>query len=93
MADLERMTVVFPAPMAKAIRDKVDAGEYATASEVVRDAMRLWMLREEERQREIEYLRQAWQEGIESGPTVPWDMKEMRARWKAEEDRPLRRRG
>ena len=42
MANIERMTVVFPEPMAATIRAAVEAGDYATTSEAVRDAVRLW---------------------------------------------------
>ena len=59
MSKIERMTVVFPEPMAEQIRAAVDAGEYASTSEVVRDAVRLWNgrreLRAHERSREAEH--------------------------------------
>ncbi len=42
MANIERMTVVFPEPMADQLRAAVEAGEYASTSEAVRDAVRLW---------------------------------------------------
>jgi len=42
MANIERMTIVVPEPMAAKIRAAVAAGDYASTSEVVRDAMRLW---------------------------------------------------
>ena len=41
MAEIERMTVVFPEPMADQLRAAVKAGEYASTSEAVRDAVRL----------------------------------------------------
>lgn len=37
-----RMTGVVPEPMAETIQAAIAAGEYASASEVVRGAMRLW---------------------------------------------------
>ncbi len=74
MPKIERMTVAFPGPVAAQIRAVVDAGEYATVSEVVRDAMRLWSMRQERRQSEIERLRQAWDEGKASGIAGPWDL-------------------
>lgn len=67
MAEIERMTVVFPEPMAAQIRAAVEAGEYATTSEAVRDAVRLWSGRRELREREIEKLRRAWDDGLASG--------------------------
>ena len=48
---------------AKAIEKAVQSGEYASASEVVRDAMRAWKINQK--------LGQAWDEGIASGRADP----------------------
>jgi antitoxin ParD1/3/4 len=77
MATIERMTIVVPGPMAAQIRSAVTAGEYASASEVVRDAMRLWSGRRELRRDEILALRQAWDEGKDSGNAGPLDMRQI----------------
>jgi antitoxin ParD1/3/4 len=84
MGDIERMTVVFPEPMAQQLRAAVEAGEYASTSEAVRDAVRLWGGRRELRQREIEMLRRAWDEGKASGSAGPLQMAEVIAEAKAE---------
>jgi len=42
MADIERLSIALPAPMAAIVRRAVEDGEYASASEVIRDALRLW---------------------------------------------------
>lgn len=67
MAEIERMTIAVPGPMAQTVRAAVDAGEYASTSEVVRDALRLWGARRELRTREIEELRARWDAGKASG--------------------------
>ena len=74
MGHYERMTVVVPEPMAAKIHAAVEAGEYASASEVVRDAMRLWSERREFRQDELLALRAAWDKGKASGIAGPLDM-------------------
>jgi len=74
MSKIERMTVAFTEPMAAEIRAAVETGQYASASEIVREAMRLWMERQERKQQEIERLRKAWDEGIASGPGEPWNL-------------------
>src|SRR5258706_16261838 len=74
MAKIERMTVVFPEPMAEQIRASVEAGEYASTSEAVRDAVRLWSGRRRLREQELELLRQAWDEGKSSGSSVRYEM-------------------
>jgi antitoxin ParD1/3/4 len=48
----------------------VDRGDYASTSEVVRDALRLWDLQEEMRALEIARLKAAYEEGLASGPAV-----------------------
>lgn len=75
MAEIERMTVVFPQPMAARLRAAVEAGEYASTSEVVRDAVRLWESRQQLREAEIERLRRAWDEGEASGSAGPFDVR------------------
>jgi len=42
MAEIERMTVTLPADMAALVRNAVEGGDYASSSEVVREALRDW---------------------------------------------------
>lgn len=49
MAKLERITVTMPEEMAAKLRAAVEAGEYATTSEIVRETVRAWV---SERERE-----------------------------------------
>jgi antitoxin ParD1/3/4 len=53
------------------IRSQVDGGRYASASEVVRDALRLLEEQEKLRALKLQELRQLIQEGINSGPAKP----------------------
>ena len=53
----------------KYLQSKVDSGEFASVSEVVRDALR----RVEERDRKVEDLRRLIREGEESGTASPFD--------------------
>lgn len=63
MAKLERVTVTMPAEMAAKLRAAVEAGEYATTSEVVREALRRWAEKQERREQELERLRAIIAEG------------------------------
>ncbi len=45
MSTIERMTITMPADMAALIKAAVDTGDYASTSEVVRDALRQWKMR------------------------------------------------
>jgi antitoxin ParD1/3/4 len=92
MSKIERMTVVFPEPMAEQIRAAVDAGEYESTSEVVRDAVRLWNGRRELRAHERDALRQAWIAGKSSGISGRYDMSQLLKEAKAEKPRGRKRR-
>ncbi len=65
------------------VRELLATGRYASASEVVRDGLRL--LEDQERQREarIAALREAIREGLESGPAAPLDIDAVKARARA----------
>ena len=80
MSAMERVTVALPATMAEQMRAAVDAGEYATTSEVVRDALRLWESRRELRVRAVERLRDAWSARKVSGESTPLDIEAVIAR-------------
>jgi len=91
VSKIERMTVVFPEPMAEQIRAAVDAGEYASTSEVVRDAVRLWNGRRELRAHELGVLRQAWKEGKASGISGRYDISQLLKEAKAGKSRDRKR--
>jgi antitoxin ParD1/3/4 len=45
MSDIERMTITLPIDMAAVVKGAVEAGDYASASEVVRAALRDWKMK------------------------------------------------
>ncbi|TIO05962.1 type II toxin-antitoxin system ParD family antitoxin [Mesorhizobium sp.] len=53
------------------VRELVESGRYASASEVVRDSLRLLEEREEQRKAKLAALREDIRRGIESGPGIP----------------------
>ncbi|MGA7878527.1 MAG: type II toxin-antitoxin system ParD family antitoxin [Desulfoferrobacter sp.] len=53
------------------IKRQVESGRYSSASEVIRDALRLLERREELRQAQIQAIRTQIQEGRDSGASVP----------------------
>lgn len=57
MPVIERMTVTMPADMAAQIKAAVESGDYASTSEVVREALRGWKLRRAVQMQELEALK------------------------------------
>jgi antitoxin ParD1/3/4 len=57
MADIERLTITLPSEMAAAIKSAVAGGDYASTSEVVREAVRDWKLKRALRLQELEALK------------------------------------
>ena len=68
MPEIERLTITLPAEMATLVRSAVGGGDYASSSEVVREALREWKMRRALRKHEQEELRRLWEEGRASGP-------------------------
>lgn len=73
MSSIERLTITLPSEMAAALRNTVKGGQYASASEIVREALREWARKHDDEQRELEALRQAIKAGDESGPGIAAD--------------------
>lgn len=67
MANVEKISVALTPEMGAMIRSAVESGEYASASEVMRDALRDWKSRRSQRQEMIDALRRQWDAGIASG--------------------------
>jgi antitoxin ParD1/3/4 len=45
MAEIERLTITLPSDMAAIVKDAVEGGDYASNSEVVREALRDWKMK------------------------------------------------
>jgi antitoxin ParD1/3/4 len=68
MTNVEKVSVALTSEMVAMMREVVEAGEYASASEVMREALREWKFRREQRGQAIEELRRLWDGGLTSGP-------------------------
>jgi antitoxin ParD1/3/4 len=62
----------------KLVRQKVESGRYNSASEVVREALRLMETQNELHALQLERLRRDIREGLESGQPRPWSADEMK---------------
>lgn len=62
---MERLTITLTPDLAQRVRLAVDAGNYASVSEVMRQALRDWEFAEARRQAELQALRADVQVGID----------------------------
>lgn len=65
MSTVEKISIALPPEMVTIVRQAVEAGEYASSSEVVRDALRDWTQKRSLRRQSIEELRQMWRQALE----------------------------
>ncbi len=78
MSDIHKVSVALTGEQIAALKAAVETGEYATTSEIVREAIRDWQFKRELRQEDLKRLRQMWNEGVASGPAKPLDFSELR---------------
>ena len=74
MPNVEKLSVALTSDMVTIVRQAVSSGDYASASEVVREALREWQQRRAVDRDVVERLRELWEEGLASGPAEPLDM-------------------
>jgi len=67
MSNVQKLSIALTHDMADAVKSAVKSGEYGSNSEVIRDALRNWNAKRTREQEEINYLRNAWDKGINSG--------------------------
>lgn len=72
------MNVSLTDELANFVKAKVSAGRYTSSSEVVREALRLMEKVEQQEAEKLSYLREAWQEGIDSGDAGELDFKALK---------------
>jgi antitoxin ParD1/3/4 len=56
MATIERITIALPTEMAESVRNAIACGDYASSSEVFRDALREWKLKRARHEKEMQAL-------------------------------------
>jgi antitoxin ParD1/3/4 len=78
MADVQKVSVALTGEQISSLKAAVDAGEYATTSEIVREAIRDWQFKRELRKEDVNRLRQLWDQGKASGTAEPADFEDLR---------------
>lgn len=64
MTTAEKISIALPTEMVAIVRSAVATGEYASSSEVIRDALRDWTRKRSLRQQGVAELRQLWNEAL-----------------------------
>lgn len=85
MASIERLTITLPSDMAGLVKGAVDEGDYASSSEVIREALRDWKLKRELRLRQLAELKADIDRGladVAEGRLARFDAKRIIARGK-----------
>ncbi len=75
---VEKITIALTQEIAKNVRAAVETGDYASTSEVVREALRDWQLKRTAQQEQITHLRHLWEAGIGSGSAGSFDIDEIK---------------
>lgn len=65
MSQIERMTVALPTEMANIVRSAVTSGEYASSSEVFRDALRDWKRKRALQEQEVDAIHAGVKKGLD----------------------------
>jgi antitoxin ParD1/3/4 len=64
MAGIERLTITLPSDMAAIVKGAVEGGDYASSSEVVREALRDWKLKRTLQLKDVESLKADIDKGL-----------------------------
>jgi antitoxin ParD1/3/4 len=65
MPNVEKISIALPPEMVSMVREAVEAGEYSSSSEVVREALREWSHKRSLREKGLDELRRVWQQAME----------------------------
>jgi antitoxin ParD1/3/4 len=77
------MNVNLTPQLEEMVRAKVSSGLYTSASEVVREALRLMEEQDRLRQVKLEELRREVRKGLDSGPSAAWDASALKQKARA----------
>ncbi len=65
MSNIERMTFTLTAEMTQAVKSAVKDGDYASSSEIIREALRDWQRKRRLQECELEQLRADIRDGVD----------------------------
>ena len=65
MAAAEKISITLTPEMNRIVKQRVAAGDFASSSEMIREALRVWQKREEEHQERLAAIRARIQESLD----------------------------
>ena len=68
MGEIRKISIALTEELALDVEQAVASGDYASTSEVIRDALRRWKEQRDLRDAKLAELRRLVQEGLDSGP-------------------------
>jgi antitoxin ParD1/3/4 len=80
MSTVQKISISITPEMATSLKDVVATGAYASASEIMREALRDWEAKQLRKQEQMAKLRKMLQDSLESGPPVPFDAEGIKRR-------------
>ncbi|MEQ1612149.1 MAG: type II toxin-antitoxin system ParD family antitoxin [Hyphomicrobiaceae bacterium] len=83
MSTTDKISIAITRQQHDLVKSAVERGGYASTSEVIREALRDWELKQRLRASQFEEIGRLWDEGLASGPSVELDMKAIIAEAKA----------
>lgn len=73
MSKVEKISVALTDELLSSVKGAVRSGDYASSSEVIREALRQWKARRTHDEQAATALRQLVAEADASGPAEPWE--------------------
>ncbi len=74
MSAAEKISITLTPEMNRLIKQRVEAGDFASSSELIREALRVWQKREEEHQERLAFIRARIQKSLDDPrPSMPLD--------------------
>ncbi|MGA2219157.1 MAG: type II toxin-antitoxin system ParD family antitoxin [Terracidiphilus sp.] len=80
MPEVQKISIALTCEQIGALKAAVETGEYATTSEIIREAIRDWQFKRELRLEDLRRLRQLWDQGKASGAATAVDFENARRR-------------
>ena len=77
MANIEKISITLTPELAAIVNEAVETGYYASTSEVIREALRDWRVKQMVRRQQLQDIRHLWNEAVQSGPGRFQDVEEL----------------